>query len=68
MRLAMAAPHTTAALIGEHPSIVALRELIARVARSKAQTVLIYGETGTGKGLVARLIERHNVKGISVAS
>jgi DNA-binding NtrC family response regulator len=62
MRLAMAAPHTTAALIGEHPSIVALRELIARVARSKAQTVLIYGETGTGKGLVARLIHQQSVR------
>ncbi|MDP3519777.1 MAG: sigma-54 dependent transcriptional regulator [Hydrogenophaga sp.] len=58
----MAAPHTTAALIGDHPSIVALRELIARVARSKAQTVLIYGETGTGKGLVARLIHQQSVR------
>lgn len=43
-------------LIGDHPSIVALRALIARVAPSKAGTVLIYGETGTGKGLVARMI------------
>lgn len=43
-------------LIGEHPSIVRLRQLIDRVGRSKARTVLIYGETGTGKGLVARLL------------
>lgn len=43
-------------LIGNHPSIVALRALVARVAPSKAGTVLIYGETGTGKGLVARMI------------
>ncbi len=43
-------------LIGEHAAIVALRALIARVAPSKAGTVLIYGETGTGKGLVARMI------------
>jgi transcriptional regulator with PAS, ATPase and Fis domain len=43
-------------LIGDHSSIVALRALIARVAPSKAGTVLIYGETGTGKGLVARMI------------
>lgn len=45
-------------LIGEHESIQTLRDLIARVARSPARTVLIYGETGTGKGLVARTIHR----------
>ena len=58
----MPSPHTAAALIGDHPSIIALRQLIARVARSKAQTVLIYGETGTGKGLVARLIHQQSVR------
>src|SRR4051812_23738348 len=46
------------ALIGEHPSLAALRKLIEKVALSKANTVLIYGETGTGKGLVARLIHQ----------
>lgn len=54
----MREPQTPSALIGEHPSVVALRQLISRVARSKAQTVLIYGETGTGKGLVARMIHQ----------
>jgi transcriptional regulator with PAS, ATPase and Fis domain len=52
---------TTAAalhLVGEHPSILELRQLIERVAPSKAGTVLIYGETGTGKGLVARMIHQ----------
>lgn len=44
------------ALIGEHSSIIRLRQLIDRVGKSKARTVLIYGETGTGKGLVARLL------------
>lgn len=49
-------------LIGEHPSMVALRALITRVARSKAHTVLIYGETGTGKGLVARMIHAQSAR------
>jgi transcriptional regulator with PAS, ATPase and Fis domain len=56
----MTSPASTLSLIGEHPSIVALRKLIARVARSKANTVLIYGETGTGKGLVARMIHQQS--------
>src|SRR5690606_22053337 len=49
-------------LIGEHPSIGALRLLIARVARSPARTVLIYGETGTGKGLVARMLHQQSAR------
>ncbi len=43
-------------IIGEHASLGEVRRLIRRVARSQAQCVLIYGETGTGKGLVARMI------------
>jgi two-component system response regulator HydG len=44
-----------ATLIGASPSMRAVREMIARVAPSEA-TVLIQGETGTGKELVARSI------------
>ncbi|HEY6418806.1 MAG TPA: sigma-54 dependent transcriptional regulator [Candidatus Binataceae bacterium] len=43
------------ALIGEHPTIVKLRALIARVAAVNA-TVLITGESGTGKEIVAHAI------------
>jgi len=46
-------------LVGDHPSMEALRQLVERVATSPARTVLLYGETGTGKGLVARMI--HNL-------
>lgn len=45
---------TYSEIIGEHESIVQLRALVSKVARSRAGIVLIYGETGTGKGLVAR--------------
>src|SRR5580658_11282884 len=44
-----------AALIGQHPTVVKLRQLIERVARTEA-TVLICGESGTGKEVVARAI------------
>lgn len=50
------------AIIGEHPSVVQLRDLVARVARSKAGIVLIYGETGAGKGLVARALHAQSAR------
>lgn len=45
-------------LIGEAPGIETLRRMIEKVAKSPTRTVLIYGETGTGKGLVARMIHQ----------
>ncbi|MDY0002711.1 MAG: sigma-54 dependent transcriptional regulator [Polyangia bacterium] len=42
-------------LIGRHPSMVALYEMIGRVASRKAP-VLIRGDSGTGKELIARAI------------
>ena len=49
-----------AGLIGEHGSIVEVRRLIERVAKSAARAVIVYGETGTGKGLIARLIHQQS--------
>ena len=43
------------AIVGDSPPIRALRELVARVADAPAP-ILIAGETGTGKGLVARAL------------
>ena len=43
-------------LVGESKAMRKVRELIGRVARSPASTVLITGESGTGKDLVARAI------------
>ncbi|HKE06876.1 MAG TPA: sigma-54 dependent transcriptional regulator, partial [Candidatus Acidoferrum sp.] len=47
----------TSDLFGDSPAIREVREKIARVAPTNA-TVLITGETGTGKELVARAIHR----------
>ena len=49
-------------ILGESPAVARLRELVARLARvtvgpgAPAPTVLILGETGSGKGHVARAL------------
>jgi len=46
----------SSAILGESPGMVALRRDLARTAASPASTVLVFGETGTGKELVARAL------------
>jgi len=51
----------TSEIYGESPAMLDVREKIARVAATNA-TVLITGETGTGKELVARAIHRNSAR------
>ncbi|CAN5156752.1 hypothetical protein BH23VER1_BH23VER1_26580 [soil metagenome] len=55
LRGALAEESGTGELLGNSPSVLALKALIHQVAATDA-TVLIHGETGTGKELVARAI------------
>ena len=45
-------------LVGRSPAVTRCKELLAKVATSPASTVLITGETGTGKDLAARVIHQ----------
>jgi len=45
-----------ALLVGETPAISAIRDTIRRVADSPSTTVLVVGESGTGKDTVARAV------------
>jgi DNA-binding NtrC family response regulator len=51
----------TFGLIGRHPSMLAINDVIRRVASTDA-TVLITGESGTGKELVAEAIHRMSTR------
>jgi DNA-binding NtrC family response regulator len=44
------------AILGNHPKIEEVRQFIRRVAETPRPTVLLFGESGTGKNLVARAI------------
>ena len=49
-------------IVGQSPAIAAVKEQIQMVARDGEISVLITGETGTGKELVAKAIHRHGVR------
>jgi|GEM_PF-99624 len=58
LRREILASHHLGGLIGKSRSVLELKETLERVAQSTS-TVLIRGESGTGKGLVGRII--HNI-------
>ncbi len=51
----------TRLLVGQHPSIQEMQHKIQRVAPTNS-TVLILGETGTGKELVARAVHQQSLR------
>ena len=48
-------------IIGQAPSIISLRKMIARLARLETD-ILVCGETGTGKELVARSLHEQSLR------
>lgn len=61
MRLRLNAAEGQPILIGEHPSMDRVRQLVSRVAPTES-TVLVRGETGCGKELVARSVHEQSLR------
>ena len=56
MRAKQAQPYGPQSIVGESAAVIAVRDLLHRVAVSPASTVLITGESGTGKDLAAKVV------------
>jgi len=56
LRVAQGSDYSFDAIIGQSPAMQRSKALLARVAASPASTVLLTGETGTGKDLAAKAV------------
>jgi two-component system response regulator AtoC len=56
LRATQSEPYGLGRIVGESSSMESLRTLLQRVATSPASTVLLMGESGTGKDLAAKII------------
>jgi len=56
LRATQAQPYSIERLVGESEAMVGVRALLRKVAVSPASTVLLTGESGTGKDLAAKVI------------
>jgi two-component system response regulator AtoC len=56
LRANEARPFGPGAIVGHSDAMEGLRQMVAKVANSPASTVLLTGESGTGKDLVAKVI------------
>ena len=56
LRATQARPYSLDRIVGVSPAITALRALLQKIAASPASTVLLTGESGTGKDLAAKVL------------
>jgi DNA-binding NtrC family response regulator len=56
LRASQAQPYSVDRIVGESAAMAMLRDLLAKVAVSPASTVLLTGESGTGKDLAAKVL------------
>ena len=56
LRATQAQPYSLDRIVGDSPAIAQLKTLLKKIAASPASTVLLTGESGTGKDLAAKVL------------
>ena len=56
LRATQAQPYSLDRIVGDSPAIAQLKALLKKIAASPASTVLLTGESGTGKDLAAKVL------------
>jgi two-component system, NtrC family, response regulator AtoC len=56
LRASQAQPYSFDRIVGDSPSVAQLKGLLQKIAASPASTVLLTGESGTGKDLAAKVL------------
>ena len=56
LRASQAQPYSLDRIVGQSSAVVGMRALLLKIATSPASTVLLTGESGTGKDLAAKVI------------
>jgi two-component system response regulator AtoC len=62
LRASQAQPYSFDRMVGEGPAVVAVKALLKKVASSPASTVLLTGESGTGKDLAAKVLHYNSAR------
>jgi DNA-binding NtrC family response regulator len=62
LRESQAQPYSFDRIVGEGPAVSAMKALLKKVAGSPASTVLLTGESGTGKDLAAKVLHYNSAR------
>jgi two-component system response regulator AtoC len=62
LRATQAQPYSFDRIVGEGPTVSAVKALLKKVASSPASTVLLTGESGTGKDLAAKVLHYNSAR------
>ncbi len=62
LRATQAQPYSFDRIVGQSPAILSVKALLQKIAASPASTVLLTGESGTGKDLAAKAIHYNSAR------